>query len=72
MNSAAASTRYIKLIFDRSGPITTITLNRPDVHNALDRDLSAELNVAVRQVRDDRECRILILRGAGGHVLRRR
>lgn len=56
---------YADLIFDRSGPITTITLNRPHVHNALDRALSAELNRAVRQVRDDRDCRILVLRGAG-------
>ncbi|MEU8899341.1 enoyl-CoA hydratase/isomerase family protein [Nocardia sp. NPDC048505] len=53
------------MIFDRYGVITTITLNRPNVHNALDRALSAELNHAVRQVRDDRDCRILILRGAG-------
>jgi enoyl-CoA hydratase len=56
---------YQNLLFDRSGPITTITLNRPHRHNALDRALSDELNRAVRQVRDDRDCRILILRGAG-------
>lgn len=56
---------YKKLIFDKQGVVTTITLNRPKAHNALDRDLSEELNLAVRQVRDDRECRILILRGAG-------
>jgi enoyl-CoA hydratase/carnithine racemase len=56
---------YADLIFERSGPITTITLNRPQRHNALDRALSAELNRAVRQVRGDRDCRILILRGAG-------
>jgi enoyl-CoA hydratase len=53
------------LILDRSGPVTTITLNRPHVHNALDRDLSAELNQAVREIRDDRDCRVVILRGAG-------
>src|SRR5438552_17010377 len=56
---------YEHLLFDRSGPVTSITLNRPEVHNALDRKLSAELNRAVRQVRDDRECRIMVLRGAG-------
>jgi enoyl-CoA hydratase len=56
---------YQNLLFDRSGPITTMTLNRPHKHNALDRVLSDELNQAVRQVRDDRDCRILILRGAG-------
>jgi enoyl-CoA hydratase/carnithine racemase len=56
---------YENLLFERSGPITTITLNRPHKHNALDRTLSDELNRAVRQVRDDRDCRVLILRGAG-------
>jgi enoyl-CoA hydratase len=61
-----AETSYRKMLFDRRGSITTITLDRPKVHNALDRELSAELNRAVRQVRDDRECRIMILRGAGG------
>jgi enoyl-CoA hydratase/carnithine racemase len=35
------------------------------VHNALDRELSAELNCAVREIRDDRDCRVVILRGAG-------
>src|SRR5581483_9388263 len=61
----AMSDCYEKLILDRRESITTITLNRPKVHNALDRALSDELNRAVRQVRDDRECAVLILRGAG-------
>lgn len=56
---------YDHLLFDRAGSVTTITLNRPEVHNALDRKLSAELNEAVRAVRADRECRVLIFRGAG-------
>jgi enoyl-CoA hydratase len=54
-----------KLLTERRGPVTTLTLNRPDVHNALDAELSQELNEAVRAVEADRECRILILRGAG-------
>jgi len=60
-----AEPEYQDLIFERTGPSTTITLNRPHRHNALDRALSDELNRAVRQVRDDRDCRILVLRGAG-------
>lgn len=54
-----------KLIVSRDGPITTITLNRPAVHNALDKEVSAELNRAVKDVDVDRECRVLVLRGAG-------
>ena len=42
-----------------------ITLNRPESHNALDRELSAKLNAAVKEISVDRGCRIVILRGAG-------
>jgi enoyl-CoA hydratase/carnithine racemase len=56
---------YKKIIFVRDAAITTITLNRPEAHNALDREMSAELQDAVRRVQGDRECRFLILRGAG-------
>lgn len=54
-----------KLIVDQDGAVTTITLNRPRVHNALDQEISAELNAAVKDVAVDRDCRVLILRGAG-------
>ena len=54
-----------KLLVLREGQVTTITLNRPQVHNALDAELSLELNVAIREVAADRECRVLVLRGAG-------
>jgi len=54
-----------KLLTLRDGPVTTLTLNRPECHNALDMELSAELNEAVRAVGVDRDCRVLILRGAG-------
>jgi enoyl-CoA hydratase len=54
-----------KLIVDRDGPVTRLTLNRPEVHNALDRELSQELHDAMRAINVDRECRIVILTGAG-------
>lgn len=56
---------YNKLILEKNGPVTTITLNRPHCHNALDRELSDELNAAIRSVQRDRDCRILVLTGAG-------
>jgi enoyl-CoA hydratase/carnithine racemase len=56
---------FEKMLFERQGEVTTITLNRPERHNALDKQLSAELNQAVRDVRADRDCRVLVLRGAG-------
>jgi enoyl-CoA hydratase len=54
-----------KVLIERDGPVTTVTLNRPDVHNALDRELSAELNAAVKEINVDRDCRVVVLRGAG-------
>lgn len=56
---------YKNLILAKDGPVTTLTLNRPHAHNALDRELSDELNVALRSIQRDRDCRILILTGAG-------
>ena len=54
-----------KLIVDKKGPVTRITLNRPECHNALDRELSQELHDALREVNVDRECRVMVLTGAG-------
>ena len=57
--------KYKKILFDRDGARTTITFNRPQAHNALDKEMSDELADAVRAVKGDRECRFLIFRGAG-------
>jgi enoyl-CoA hydratase len=54
-----------KLLVTRKGPVTTVTLNRPGVHNALDRELSAELNATVKEIGVDRDCRVVVFRGAG-------
>src|SRR6202041_4157822 len=54
-----------KLIIERKGPVTTVTLNRPEKHNALDREVSAELNAAVKEINVDRECRVVVFKGAG-------
>lgn len=57
--------QYKHIIFKREGTITRITFNRPQVHNALDREMSEELANAVRAVKKDRECRFLVFQGAG-------
>jgi enoyl-CoA hydratase/carnithine racemase len=54
-----------KLVVRREGPVVRIVLNRPERHNALDREVSAELNRAVRDLGEDRECRVVVLTGAG-------
>jgi enoyl-CoA hydratase/carnithine racemase len=54
-----------KLLITKDGPVTTVTLNRPEVHNALDRELSKELNLAMKEIDIDRQCRVVIFKGAG-------
>src|SRR5229473_2280199 len=56
---------YKKILCSRDHAITTVTFNRPEAHNALDREMSDELAEAVRAVKRDRDCRFLIFRGAG-------
>jgi len=54
-----------KLIVKKDGPVTRIVLNRPEVHNALDEELSQDLHDAFREVSFDRGCRVMVLSGAG-------
>ena len=52
------------LIFDK-GEIATLTVNRPDALNALNRDVLVDLIHALIELRSDRSVRVLILTGAG-------
>jgi len=45
--------------------VGTISLNRPDVHNAMDDDTQAEFLAAVQQFNDNPEVRAIVLRGEG-------
>lgn len=45
--------------------VATLTLNRPDVHNAFDDALIAELNTAIDHIRAHPDVRILVLRAEG-------
>jgi methylglutaconyl-CoA hydratase len=47
------------------GPITTVTLNRPDVRNAFNEDLIAELTSWATSVPSDGSVRAVVLTGAG-------
>ena len=56
---------YKALDIEKEGAIVVITLNRPEVGNAFDMNMGAELDHAVRQIGDDKETRALIITGAG-------
>lgn len=45
--------------------VTLLTLNRPEKLNAMDADLVTALHDALDAVRQDRDCRVVVLTGAG-------
>ena len=51
--------------FEVSGPVATITLNRPDRLNAMTEELIAGVLVLLEQVSADEAIRVLVLTGAG-------
>ncbi|MCB1838069.1 MAG: enoyl-CoA hydratase/isomerase family protein, partial [Alcanivoracaceae bacterium] len=55
------------LLLQQDGPFLHVTLNRPEVRNALSTGMAQELMRVFAAVRDDESIRALILRGAGGH-----
>ncbi|NYG54409.1 enoyl-CoA hydratase-related protein [Nocardioides perillae] len=50
----------------RDGPVTTVTLDRPDVRNAVDGPTAAALADAFRAFDADDEAAVAVLTGAGG------
>lgn len=58
---------YQTLLVERTGAVTTITLNRPEARNAIDLVMREELVTALAEVEADPEARVLVLGGAGGH-----
>ena len=55
-----------KILSERRGPITLITINRPAVRNALDQDAALGLTRALRAFDADPAQNVAILTGAGG------
>ena len=54
-----------KVLYERDGRIGRITLNRPDVLNAIDDDLPRELEAAVARANADAHVHVIVLAGAG-------
>lgn len=54
-----------KLLVDKSEKIAWITFNRPEVHNALDRETMTALHSTLRQLDSDDDVHVVVLRGAG-------
>lgn len=52
-------------LYDESGPVATITFNRPEKRNGLDLPAMLEFESLVQRVRDDRAVKVLIVTGTG-------
>ena len=56
---------YRTISVEKRGAADWLTLNRPDVLNALSLEMAAELNDYFGRLYNDRETRVVVLRGAG-------
>ena len=56
---------YQSLEIEQSGPVATIWMNRPDLHNAFDETLIAELTAACCALDEDKAIRVVVLAGRG-------
>lgn len=53
------------LIYEKQGEVAWLTLNRPDVLNAVNLQMRDELWTVMEATRDDPDLRVLIIKGAG-------
>lgn len=56
----------LKILVEQNGPVTTITMNRPQVRNALDNEAIGLLGDAFRAFDADETARVAVLTGADG------
>ena len=52
-------------LYEKDGAVTTITFNRPERRNCMNPQVMKELEDLLRDVRNDREVRVLIVTGTG-------
>jgi len=55
------------LLIRNDGPVLHVTLNRPEVRNAMSMAMVLELRQVLASAEADGSTRVLVLRGAGGH-----
>jgi len=65
LNRIEATMGHRNLLSEDRGAIRTLTINRPDKLNALNRETIGELHLAFEQVRHDDAIRVVVLAGAG-------
>ncbi|MCR4441301.1 MAG: enoyl-CoA hydratase-related protein [Peptococcaceae bacterium] len=56
---------YQNILLEKENGIAVLTINRPEVRNALNKETVQEIRQAVAEVREDESVRVLIVTGAG-------
>jgi enoyl-CoA hydratase len=56
---------YETLLYDQDEHVVTLTYNRPEQHNAVNRAMNTELHHAWQRFRDDDDAFVLVITGAG-------
>jgi enoyl-CoA hydratase len=57
-----------ELVVERHGPVAWLTVNRPEVRNALSVQVTQRLTQEIRNLARDRAVRVMVLTGAGDRV----
>src|SRR5579862_4958884 len=55
----------MQLIVERDGPVVTLTINRPEVMNAMTREMYADLTDTLRAMDRDDEVHAVVITGTG-------
>ncbi len=56
---------FMTLDIEVQGPVATVWMNRPDLHNAFDENLITELTAACMALDEDADIRVVVLAGRG-------
>lgn len=56
---------YRDFLVTKEGPVTTVQLNRPEKRNPINEEMVGELHQILDGIRDDVECRIVVITGSG-------
>ena len=61
----AEERKFETITYSIKDKIATVTLNRPEVHNAFNEVMIAELTEAFKKISEDDEVRVVVLTGNG-------
>ena len=56
----------MNVLVERSGSVTTVIINRPELRNAVDEETASQLLAAFEAFEEDAEAAVAVLAGAGG------